>query len=92
MPLYPSGNLIKLDNNEIEIIQSAHHDVVEYNKNMNRLQEDAESQMEEEFNENLPNTTFLPNTGILEDYLEDYLRTIQRCHRWIQRAGRAAMV
>ena len=64
-----SGNLIKLDNNEIEIIQSAHHDVVEYNKNMNRLQEDAESQMEEEFNENMPNTTFLPNTGILEDYL-----------------------
>ena len=43
---------------------------------MNRLQEDAESQMEEEFNENMPNTTFLPNTGILEDYLEDYLRTI----------------
>ena len=71
-----SGNLIKLDNNEIEIIQSVHHDVMEYNKNMNRLQEDAESQMEEEFNENMPNTTFLPNTGILEDYLEDYLRTI----------------
>ena len=71
-----SGNLIKLDNNEIEIIQSAHHDVMEYNKNMNRLQKDAESQMEKEFNENIPNTILYPNIGILEDYLEDYLRTV----------------
>ena len=71
-----SGNLIKLDNNEIEIIQSAHHDVMEYNKNMNRLQKDAESQMEKEFNENIPNTILYPDIGILEDYLEDYLRTV----------------
>ena len=71
-----SGNLIKLDNSEIEIIQSAHHDVMEYNKNMNRLQKDAELQMEKEFNENMPNTTLLPDMSILEDYLEDYLRTI----------------
>ena len=55
-----SGNLIKLDNNEIEIIQSAHHNVMEYNKNMNRQQKGAESQMEKEFNENMPNTTFGP--------------------------------
>ena len=71
-----SGNLIKLDNNEIEIIQSAHHDVMEYNKNMNRLQKDAESQMEKGFNENMPNTILYPDMGILEDYLEDYLRTV----------------
>ena len=71
-----SGNLIKLGNNEIEIIQSAHHDVMEYNKNMNRLQKDAESQMEKEFNENMPNTILYPDMGILEDYLEDYLRTV----------------
>ena len=30
-----SENLIKLDNNEIEIIQSVHHSVKLYNKNMN---------------------------------------------------------
>ena len=71
-----SGNLIKLDNNEIEIIQSAHHDAMEYNKNMNRLQKDAESQMEKGFNENMPNTILYPDIGILEDYLEDYLRTV----------------
>ena len=41
-----SGNLIKLDNSEIEIIQSVHHSVKSYNKNMNRLQKDAESKME----------------------------------------------
>ena len=71
-----SGNLIKLDNNEIEIIQSAHHNVMEYNKNMNRRQKDAESQMEKEFNENMPNTILYPDMGILEDYLKDYLRTV----------------
>ena len=71
-----SGNLIKLDNNEIEIIQSAHHNVMEYNKNMNRRQKDAESQMEKEFNESMPNTTLWADVGILEDYLEYYLRAV----------------
>lgn len=41
-----SGNLIKLDNKEIEIIQSIQQSVRRYNKGMDRLQKDMGLQLE----------------------------------------------
>ena len=42
-----SGNLIKLDNKEIEIIQSVQQSVRLYNKDLDRLQKDVGLQLEE---------------------------------------------
>lgn len=69
-----SGNLIKLDNNEIETIQSVHHSVIEYNEDMDRFQKDAEAKMEKEFTVRI-NVIPWSDPGILEGYLEEYLRT-----------------
>ena len=68
-----SGNLIKLDNDEIEIIQAVQQSVRHYNKSMDQLQKEMEIQMKKEFDESpIINVLNLPNVTILEEYLDNY--------------------
>lgn len=72
-----SGNLIKLDNKEIEIIQSVQQSVRLYNKDLDRLQKDVGLQLEETLEGvQIPNILNLPDTDILEEYLDNYKRII----------------
>ena len=72
-----SGNLIKLDNGEIEIIQLVQQGVRHYNKNMDQLRKDAGKELEKNLNKCMvPNTLNLPDEGILEGYLDECKRII----------------
>ena len=72
-----SGNLIKLDNGEIEIIQLVQQGVRHYNKNMDQLRKDASKELEKNLNKCMvPNTLNLPDEGILEGYLDECKRII----------------
>ena len=68
-----SGNLIKLDNDEIEIIQAVQQSVRHYNKSMDQLQKEMEIRMKKEFDESpIINVLNLPHVTILEEYLDNY--------------------
>ena len=72
-----SGNLIKLDNDEIAIIQFVQQSVRHYNKNMDQLQKYMEIQMKKEFDELLiTNVINIPYVTILEGYLDNYRRMV----------------
>ena len=72
-----SGNLIKLDNGEIEIIQLVQQGVRHYNKNMDQLQKDAGKELEKDLSKCMaPNTFNLPDESILERYLDECKRII----------------
>ena len=72
-----SGNLIKLDNDEIEIIQLVQQGVRHYNKNMDQLQKDAGKELEKNLNKCMvPNTLNLPDESILERYLDECKRIV----------------
>ena len=76
-PIISSGNLIKLDNDEIEIILSAQQSVRRYNKNMDELQNVAENRLEKQCGENpAPNVINMPDVEILDEYLDGYERAI----------------
>ena len=72
-----SGNLIKLDNGEIEIIQLVQQGVRHYNKNMDQLRKDAGKKLEKNLNKCMvPNILNLPDEGVLEGYLDECKRII----------------
>ena len=68
-----SGNLIKLDNEEIEIIQSAHQSIMRYNKNMDELQNMAIILLGRESNGmHFHNILNLHGVDILKYYFKNY--------------------
>ena len=68
-----SGNLIKLDNEEIEIIQSAHQSIMRYNKNMDELQNIVITLLGRESNGiHFPNILNLHGIDILKYYFKNY--------------------
>ena len=68
-----SGNLIKLDNEEIEIIQSAHQSIMRYNKNMDELQNMVITLLGRESNGiHFPNILNLHGIDILKYYFKNY--------------------
>ena len=72
-----SGNLIKLDNDEIEIIQLVQQGVRYYNKNMDQLRKDTGKELEKDLSKCMtPNTLNLPDESILEGYLDECKRII----------------
>ena len=68
-----SGNLIKLDNDEIKITQLAQQIVRNYNENMDNLQNIVGLQLKNQFSKNpIPNVFNMPDVGVLHYYLDKY--------------------
>ena len=72
-----SGNLIKLDNDEIEITQSVQHSVMQYNKSMDKLQKVVILLLEHTISgKPIPRVINLHGMGILDYYLDNYERAV----------------
>ena len=70
-----SGNLIKLDNDEIQIIQFVHQSVIFYNDRMGKLQEIALRLLVNEFSKDpapIPEAVNYRGVDILHYYIKNY--------------------
>ena len=78
-----SGDLIKLDSDEIEIIQSAQQNVKHYNKTMDKLQKKVARQLKNELSDKItPNNLNLPDVDILHRYLDKYGLITNEAIKW----------
>ena len=75
-----SGNLIKLDNDEIQAIQFVHQSVIDYSDRMNRLQEMGLKWLVNEFSEKpipMPEAINLHGVDILRYYVNNYEQRVE---------------